>query len=457
MTEHNDDCRVDRQAMRYSTKYTYRTHWEERFLVFTISCDEVKLYGLPYGSRTERLLDEAQHMVAYKVAHDLERNLKVPQAAHPENGTMITCESRMLAMSQALQHQIPFEPVYDATFTADEQRILSSRLHWDPSDIALVSGHDELSPNSESMIIGLLDDLCRSLMAVFIGVAAKQRQRGNEAEAAAMDRIRYDVEDQYLHLDLSHRSAKIDAIHRFLRLYAYYERILCAGELSSLANISDDERWKLMTVQPTLPMLHDYFATMERSCMQLSQVLQSSMPWALMMLDMPQGWSVRFGGELIDDMQAIIDAGLDGFRLEQVKEKWGKLCVSFDDDPWDAVDHRERDESWMRLADVMRALLSCYQGLSGRTCIRCGSWHDVRTSVDGWIYPICRRCQYTDSALSQTDFNEVWDSMVKMADNIVSLTSWADIFIPKMRDLKLKHAHIHKLLQLCDEGRRRFA
>lgn len=175
-----------------------------------------------------------------------------------------------------------------------------------------------------------------------------------------------------------------------------------------------------------------------------------------MMLDMLQGWAVRFVGELIDDMQMIIDLGLEGFRLEQVKEKWGKLRVYFDANPRDTITHEERDESWMKLAEVMRALLSCYQSLSVKTCIRCGSWHDVRTSADGWIYPICRRCQYADSALSPTAFNAGWDSMVKTDDN-ASLTLWANTNIPQIRDPKLKHAHIHKLLQLCDEEIRRSA
>lgn len=240
MPEHHDR-RIHRQAMHYSTGYTYRTHWEEELLGFAVSCDEVKRHAYLYGSYAEYLLDDARHTVADKIARDLEKNLEAPQAMHPKHAaSMTTQESMMSAMKQALHHHIPFEPMNDSTFAVAEQRILSARLHWKPSEIALMNSHEHISQSTESMTIRLLDDMRRSLVAVLTGVAAKQRQRGNEAETAAADRIRYDVEDQYLHLDLSDWTAKVDAMHRYLRMYAHYEQTLCAGELSPMCELSDD-------------------------------------------------------------------------------------------------------------------------------------------------------------------------------------------------------------------------
>lgn len=452
MTESCDDRQTRKRAVQLSDEYTYRAQWSEEDLGFNVSCDEMRLTYIPCVPYAEHLLDVAQYEVVQKLVQRLKSGVKLPRPTQPSKAAEVTKQSMANAMRQSLKELTPFDVLCESVFTVEEQRIIN-RLHWSPSEIAYIDGRPNMSSISDGQMIHLVDDARCSLAAVLMNVAAQQRDLGDEAGAAATNRMRYEMEDEYCHLDLNDPCARIDATRQYLHQYAKYLPQIYAGEPYWGPNLSDDERWNLLTAKPTLAILRDYCSVARRSCMQLAQILCVNWPWASMMTDMPRGWAMRFGAELIEDMQSVIDLGLDGFQLEQVKEKWGGLRIYFDDDPWNAESGEERDEQWMGVAEFMHVLLRCYENLSIRTCMQCGSWRDVRVTNGGWIYPICRRCQHTDIALQRVDAR-VWESMVRTTSDNESLTDWVHAHMPLVYDSHLRHAHIHDLLQICDEESR---
>lgn len=96
--------------------------------------------------------------------------------------------------------------------------------------------------------------------------------------------------------------------------------------------------------------------------------------------EMPQGWRIAFGDDLLKDLKAeLVKAkGLDEYYITQIKEKYGGLrwydCGG--------------TEEWYKV------ILPRYEYLSYRTCIHCGEPAEVITT--GWITPLCIDCYNRD-------------------------------------------------------------
>ena len=94
----------------------------------------------------------------------------------------------------------------------------------------------------------------------------------------------------------------------------------------------------------------------------------------------PDGWRKAFGTALVEDIQGVLDqGGLEGFKLELIKEKYGELVI------YTSVGNEE-----------LFRVLSAYRYISGRTCIDCGRV-PVNVYDDGWMCPYCEEHKPSDS------------------------------------------------------------
>ena len=95
--------------------------------------------------------------------------------------------------------------------------------------------------------------------------------------------------------------------------------------------------------------------------------------------DIPEGWREAFGEMLIKDIDEVvkrdnIEVGGDfGFRVMEIKEKWGELRMYF----FNSTDEIER-------------IVTNYSMLSKNICIGCGK-PDVPWTT-GYIIPVCEKC-----------------------------------------------------------------
>lgn len=82
----------------------------------------------------------------------------------------------------------------------------------------------------------------------------------------------------------------------------------------------------------------------------------------------PEGWlKTEWWGKLIQEVEGFVakwGSDEEPFHILQVKEKWGQLRVyaAFDFDAWG-----EWDE-----------MISYYEEISGRTCMTCGSYVEIK-------------------------------------------------------------------------------
>ena len=93
--------------------------------------------------------------------------------------------------------------------------------------------------------------------------------------------------------------------------------------------------------------------------------------------DMPDGWDKAFGEKMCEEIgEALVEDGdLERWRIVQLKEKWGWLCI---------YDNGVKVGS--RVHDIIRK----YESMSGRTCIVCGA--PATQVTTGWISPFCDEC-----------------------------------------------------------------
>ena len=100
---------------------------------------------------------------------------------------------------------------------------------------------------------------------------------------------------------------------------------------------------------------------------------------------LPAGWLARFGLEICEDMRTVLGNSkesadpMSGYRIDQIKEKYGTLRWYSHGAPADVDD----DE---------HLLIALYEAMSARTCLRCGGMDRVRTT-GGWISPQCFPCR----------------------------------------------------------------
>ena len=97
--------------------------------------------------------------------------------------------------------------------------------------------------------------------------------------------------------------------------------------------------------------------------------------------EMPDGWRKAFGEMMCEEIyNALVECdGLNDYRIEQIKEKYGMLC-------WYSYPSYEEVE---RIIDK-------YSVLSENICIICGK-PDVPIINSSWISPFCKKCYTTPS------------------------------------------------------------
>lgn len=98
---------------------------------------------------------------------------------------------------------------------------------------------------------------------------------------------------------------------------------------------------------------------------------------------MPVGWRKRFGVQMCKELKrAILHSGgreyMRGFRIEQIKEKYGELCVYVN-----------------RTTDEVARVISKYEFISRLVCVGCGE--DAVKETAGYISPYCEKCLPKDS------------------------------------------------------------
>lgn len=105
--------------------------------------------------------------------------------------------------------------------------------------------------------------------------------------------------------------------------------------------------------------------------------------------EMPDGWRKAFGEMMCEEIKnALIECdGLDDYKIEQIKEKWGFLH-------W---------YSYPAYSEVEK-IIDKYGTLSSNICIICGR-PDVPMINTSWIMPMCKDCYCTPNEYYQKRMN----------------------------------------------------
>lgn len=113
--------------------------------------------------------------------------------------------------------------------------------------------------------------------------------------------------------------------------------------------------------------------------------------------EMPDGWKKAFGEMICEEIyNALVECdGLDVYRIEQIKEKFGQLR-------WYSFPYYEKVE---RIIDK-------YSVLSENICIICGK-PDVPMTHNGWSSPYCKKCFTTPTNWYKKEFPNKVDEWIK--------------------------------------------
>lgn len=421
--------------------YTYRFRWDEHMYAYVISCDEMDLlpsderpWTGPFAARdAQKLLEKAKECVRKQL-------ILFPSPLHPGKGAALTEASLKRAREDCLS-RMSWDVIGDALLSAEDRLLLSHRLRWDDVDS---NAHTALD------LYHMVYEVYRSLEAMLIGLAATCRDRGQETRAAQYDAQRAALECSFTTLIPSDRETVSNVMLSWLREYASCSRELYATEPHLKLGMSEEERMCVITGKPSLAVLRDMFALCHRSNIKLVKALHRHWPWADRLAHMPDGWQIRFGAELLDDMQSVIDMGLTDFTIDQVEETAGRLRVYANDDPLDAIIGEGYSREWFAIAELMRAVLNMYEALSAHTCAGCGAQDEIRWSSTGQGTPSCERCTRNRSV--QTiggSRNNMWKTMQRSEDD-ETLQQWVFDHIQHADDPRLSHLHIHRLIARCD-------
>lgn len=114
--------------------------------------------------------------------------------------------------------------------------------------------------------------------------------------------------------------------------------------------------------------------------------------------EMPDGWRKAFGEMMCEEIyNALIECGgLDDYKIEQIKEKFGQL----------------RWYSYPSYKKVER-IINKYSVLSENICIICGK-PDVPMTHNGWDSPYCKKCFTTPSDWYKKEHQDEIDRWVKI-------------------------------------------
>ena len=113
--------------------------------------------------------------------------------------------------------------------------------------------------------------------------------------------------------------------------------------------------------------------------------------------EMPDGWRKAFGEMMCEEIyNALVECGgLDDYRIEQIKEKFGQLRW-YDYPAYKEVEH----------------IIDKYSVLSENICIVCGK-PDVPMTHNGWSSPYCKKCFTTPTDWYKKEFPNKVDEWIK--------------------------------------------
>lgn len=113
--------------------------------------------------------------------------------------------------------------------------------------------------------------------------------------------------------------------------------------------------------------------------------------------EMPDGWKKAFGEMICEEIyNALVECGgLDVYRIEQIKEKFGQLR-------WYSFPYYEKVER----------IINKYSVLSENICIICGK-PDVPMTHNGWSSPYCKKCFTTPTNWYKKEFPNKVDEWIK--------------------------------------------
>ena len=92
--------------------------------------------------------------------------------------------------------------------------------------------------------------------------------------------------------------------------------------------------------------------------------------------EMPKGWRKAFGNMMMEELREVLveENFLDGFRILEIKEKWGELRLY--------TNYHN---------DKIERIIKKYTTLSRNICIHCGK-PDTHMTYGGWYSPVCEEC-----------------------------------------------------------------
>ena len=103
---------------------------------------------------------------------------------------------------------------------------------------------------------------------------------------------------------------------------------------------------------------------------------------------MPKGWRKAFGNMMMEELrdELIKIDFLDGFRILQIKDKWGELRFYTN-----------------YINDEIDCIIKKYTTISRNVCIRCGR-PDTRMTGKSWYSPVCKECHEQEQQILQEKY-----------------------------------------------------
>lgn len=112
--------------------------------------------------------------------------------------------------------------------------------------------------------------------------------------------------------------------------------------------------------------------------------------------DLYDGWLKTFVPQMMDEMFDALGSYVEDFDVLQIKEKFGEMRLY-----WDWVDRDYTDaevEDLNELYKIIEHIISKYEDISRRTCVKCGG--KATHFSTGWILPYCDSCRDRSKGIS---------------------------------------------------------
>ena len=106
---------------------------------------------------------------------------------------------------------------------------------------------------------------------------------------------------------------------------------------------------------------------------------------------MPEGWRKAFGNMMMEELREVLieENFLNGFRILEIKEKWGELRLY--------TNYHN---------DKIERIIKKYTTLSRNICILCGK-PDTHMTYGGWYSPVCEKCYEKTDRDEKTPYSEI--------------------------------------------------